>query len=53
MNASIVRLTESAFHEILQFVATTSRLAERKPLVDSLRALASTVLNLDEMVVRN
>lgn len=51
MNASIVRLTESAFHEILQFVATTSRLAERKPLVDSLRALASTVLNLDEMVI--
>ena len=51
MNASIVRLTESAFHEILQFVATTSRLAERKPFVDSLRALASGVLNLDEMVI--
>ncbi len=51
MSASIVRLTESAFHEILQFVATTSRLAERKPLVDSLRSLASGVLNLDEMVI--
>ena len=51
MSASIVRLTESAFHEILQFVATTSRLAERKPLVDSLRALASKGVNLDEMVI--
>src|SRR4051812_2769336 len=51
MSASIVRLTESAFHEILQFVAVTSRMSERKPLVDSLRALASKVLNLDEMVI--
>ena len=51
MNSSIVQLTESAFHEILHFVATTSRLAERKPLVDSLRELARGVLNLDEMVI--
>jgi DNA-binding CsgD family transcriptional regulator len=51
MSASIVRLTESAFHEILQFVTTTSRFAERQPLVDSLRALATKVLNLDEMVI--
>jgi len=51
MSTSIVRLSESAFHEILQFVAATSRMAERKPLVDSLRTLASRVLNLDEMVI--
>ena len=51
MSASIVRLTESAFHEILQFVASTSRFAERQPLVDSLRTLATKVLNLDEMVI--
>lgn len=51
MGASVVQLTESAFHEILQFVATSGRLSERKSLYASLRQLGGGVLNLDEMVI--
>lgn len=51
MSASIVQLTESAFHEILHFVAASGRLSERKSLYESLRQLGRGVLNLDEMVI--
>ncbi|MCW7540986.1 helix-turn-helix transcriptional regulator [Aquabacterium sp. A7-Y] len=51
MNDSVVQLSESAFHEILNFVAASSRLSERKSFYDSLRQLARDVLNLDEMVI--
>ncbi len=51
MSASVVQLTETAFHDILQFVASSSRLSERKSLYESLRQLGSGVLHLDEMVI--
>jgi DNA-binding CsgD family transcriptional regulator len=51
MTASIVQLTESAFNEILSFVAASSRLAGRESLHDSLRELCGRVLHLDEMVI--
>lgn len=51
MGASLVQLTESAFHEILQFVAASGHLSERRSLYDSLRQLGNGVLQLDEMVI--
>jgi len=51
MGASVVQLTELAFHEILQFVAASSHLSERRSLYDSLRQLGRGVLQLDEMVI--
>lgn len=51
MGSSVVQLTESAFHEILQFVAASSRLSARSSLYDSLRQLGSGGLQLDEMVI--
>ena len=50
MSSATLQLTESALHEILNFVVS-SRISDRKPLYESLRQLGRGVLNLDEMVV--
>lgn len=51
MGASVVQLTESAFHAILQFVASAGRLSQRRSLYESLRQLGGGELQLDEMVI--
>lgn len=51
MDASVVRLTESALRAILQFVASAGRLSQRRLLYESLRRLGGGELQLDEMVI--
>lgn len=51
MNPAILQLSESTFHDILSFVASSSRLSSREPFYDSLRHLGRSVLKLDEMVI--
>lgn len=51
MSNSSVQLTESAFHAVLQFVASAGRLSQRQSLYESLRRLGGGELQLDEMVI--